>query len=288
MKKKVVIVGLILAVFVWGLSSIAFSSGKIRYVGCGIVKNAFMDELSKKFTQSSGIAMDVEAGGATTGIRAIAAGKADIGGTCRHIVDSPAEKGVKLYHVAWDALAVIVNKQNPVQSISLDQLKKIIEGRIKDWGELGGPANTPIAFYSRDEKTDGVELMLREIIYNDINKELSATKKFESSGPLEKAIEQDAWAVGITGISSARKRNVKIVELNGIDISKGNISSGKYLLYRPLYLVTKENPGELEQKFIQFALSKDGQSIISQQGTVNLKEGSALWKLYRQQAAKHK
>jgi len=106
---------------------------------------------------------------------------------------------------------------------------------------------------------------------------------FEDSGPMEKAIEKDKWAIGITGISSARKRNVKILTLEGIDTSKQNIASGKYLMYRPLYLVTKEKPDAATAKFVEFAKSSEGQNIISQQGTVNLREGANLWRLYRVQ-----
>jgi phosphate transport system substrate-binding protein len=125
--------------------------------------------------------------------------------------------------------------------------------------------------------------MAREILFHDPNKKFTTSAVFEDSGPMEKAIEKDKWAIGITGISSARKRNVKILDLEGIDTSKQNIASGKYLLYRPMYLVTKEKPDSATAKFIEFAKSKDGQEIISQQGTVNLREGANLWKLYRKQ-----
>ncbi len=256
---------------------------KISYTGCGIVKLAFMEQLAAKFKELHGIEVDVQGGGATLGIRDIASRKKNLGGTCRHAVDEPEEKGVTLHHVAWDALVVIVHKSNPVDSITVQQLKAVLEGRVKDWGALGGPSNTPLKYYDRDEKNAGVTLMVREILFHDPNKKFVTAAQFEDSGPMEKAIEKDKWAVGITGISSARKRDVKILRLNGIDTSKQNIASGKYLLYRPLYLVTTETPDQASAKFIEFAKGKEGQEIISQQGTVNLREGANLWKLYRKQ-----
>jgi phosphate transport system substrate-binding protein len=266
-----------------GLTVTASAAEKIDYTGCGIVKKAFMAELANKFSEKYGVEINIEGGGATKGIRNVAAGKSDLGGTCRYVLDVSEEKGVKLHHVAWDSLAIIVNKNNPVDSITLTQLKQIIEGKIKDWAALGGPSGNPVSFYARQGKVSGVGLMAREIIFKNTDKDFEAVKFFKSSGPLEKAIEKEKWAIGITGISSARKRNVKILRLNDIDISKSNIASGKYLLYRPLYLVTKEDPDSLAKKFIQFAKSEEGQEIISQQGTVNLKEGAMLWRLYRKQ-----
>jgi phosphate transport system substrate-binding protein len=284
MKKLVVLIGtLCLMLILGGTTNPAFARERIHFVGCGIVKKAFMAELAKAFTQKYGIDVDIEGGGATLGIRSVASGKADLGGTCRHTIDVPQEQGVKLNHVAWDALVVIVNKSNPVDTITMDQLKAVIEGRIKDWGDLGGPSGTSVDFYARKGKLSGVGLMAREIIFKNANKEFSATQEFDSTGPLEKAIAKNKWAIGVTGISSARKADVKMLKLNGIDTDKANISSGKYLLYRPLYIITTETPSDTAKKFIQFAKSREGQEIISQQGTVNLREGAKLWRLYRQQ-----
>jgi phosphate transport system substrate-binding protein len=249
----------------------------------GIVKKAFMGELGKEFTKKYGIDVEIEGGGATLGIRSVASGKSDMGGTCRHTMDVPEEKGVKLHHVAWDALVVIVNKDNPVDTISMEQLKAVIEGRIKDWGEIGGPAGTPVEFYARESKQSGVGMMAREIIFKDPKKEFAATQFFNSTGPLEKAISKGKWSIGLTGISSARKADVKMLKLNGIDMEKINIASGKYLLYRPLYIVTTDKPGKTVMRFVEFAKSREGQAIISQQGAVNLREGAKLWRLYRNQ-----
>ena len=287
MKKWVlVVIAALSAGLLFGLANPVFSAEKISYTGCGIVKLAFMEQLAAKFRTEYDIAVDIQGGGATRGIQDVASGEKNLGGTCRHAVEIPEEKGVTLHHVAWDALVVIVNKSNPVKTITMKQLKDVLEGRIKDWGDLGGPAHTPIKYYDREEKYSGVGLMVREILFHDSSKKFATAALFQDSGPMEKAIEKDKWAIGITGISSARKRNVKILTLDGIDTSKQNIASGKYLMYRPLYLVTKEKPDAATAKFVEFALSKEGQQIISKQGTVNLREGANLWRLYRTQLQK--
>ncbi len=131
----------------------------------------------------------------------------------------------------------------------------------------------------------GVGHMARMLIFFDRDQEFASSKRFKSTGPLESAIENDfgLWGIGLSGVSSAKRRKVKMLTLDGIYPSKENITAGTYpSLYRPLYLFTKGEPQGLAKKFIDFALSDEGQAVISRAGTVNLKEGGELlWNQYR-------
>lgn len=97
-----------------------------------------------------------------------------------------------------------------------------------------------------------------------------------SSGPLEKAIEKDSSAMGITGVSSARKREVKIVGFDGKEPSFDNVKNGKYQLYRPLYLVTSPSPSRKVKNFISFAMSDEGRKIIRANKTVPYRDAPNL------------
>ena len=70
------------------------------------------------------------------------------------------------------------------------------------------------------------------------------------------------------------------MQVNGKAPTNENIKDGSYLLYRPLYLVVKQQASDEVGKFVAFALSDAGQAVIAGEGTVNLKEGSRLWALY--------
>lgn len=252
----------------------------LNWVGCGISKKAFMGALAKQYEQKTGVKINLEGGGATRGIRDVALGKADIGGSCRHVIIDDSEKNAKLVHVAWDALVVIAHPTNPVTDITEAQLKDVFDGKITNWKELGGP-DMPINVLVRKGKTSGVGLMVRELLFKDPNKVFTSKAiELKSSGPLEQMVEKDKGAIGFTGVSSAKKRNVKMLSVNGKTPSQENIASGDYILYRPLYLVTDRTPSKAVQDFIDFAKSDEGQAIISGEGTVNLKEGSKLWKPY--------
>lgn len=256
----------------------AAQKDSLVWAGCGITKKAFMAELAKAYEKKTGIHITLKGGGATRGIRDAAAGKIDIGGACRSTIEgNPLELHAYEVPVAWDALAVIVNPKNPVQSITLKQLQGIYLGRIKNWKELGGP-NAPIELYIRKGKISGVGRTLRALVFANYNQEFPGAKYIErSSGPLEKGVEQNPLAIGTTGISSAKRRKVKILSLNGKYPSYENIKSGSYILYRPLYLVTKGSSASPKvKKFITFALSREGRDVIRHAGSVPYSDAMGL------------
>jgi phosphate transport system substrate-binding protein len=222
-------------------------------------------------------------GGATKGIRSASSGTSDMGGTCRHwLIDvsgnkHPEEVNAKLVQVAWDAIVVVVSPSNPVNNISLDNLKKVYNGEITNWKDLGGP-DKPIALVTRAGKISGVGHMFRRMVFGDPDYTFKARSlTVKSSGPLEKKVEKLSSAMGLDGISSAKRSGVKVLALDGVEPTKENIGSGKYPLWRPLYLAINEKSAKEEtKKFVDFALSEEGQAVISAQGTVNLSEGKAL------------
>ncbi|MCO6412887.1 MAG: substrate-binding domain-containing protein [Thiogranum sp.] len=252
----------------------------LHWVGCGISKRAYMVALAKAYEEKTGVKIDLEGGGATRGIRDVAAASADMGGSCRRrIISADQERGVTQVPVAWDALVVIVNKENPVGDISLDNLRKVFLGQIKNWQELGGQ-DASIELFVRKGKISGVGRTARKLLFNDYEQEFAASRIFDSSGPLEQEIETNANAIAISGISSVRKRDVKILDLEGKSPSYENVQTGKYLLYRPLYIVYKEDsPNAATVKdFIRFADTEEGRAVIRGNGTVPYLEGLNLMK----------
>ncbi|MFV2061353.1 MAG: phosphate ABC transporter substrate-binding protein [Gammaproteobacteria bacterium] len=250
-------------------NSIADDKATLNWSGCGITKKAFMAELAAAYEQKTGIKINLRGGGATRGIRDVVKQTADIGGACRVQMElSSIERRAEQIPVAWDALVVIVHSSNPVNEISLSQLRHVYRGDITNWKQLGG-RDAPIELYARTGNISGVGFTLRELVFNNLDEIFKASRFFKSSGPLEQAIEQNANAIGTTGISSANRRNIKILKLEGKKPSFDNIRRGKYLLYRPLYLVIQQF--EKDQRvldFKNFALSNEGQDIIRNTGSV--------------------
>jgi len=242
----------------------------ISWTGCGISKKAYMSQMAKEFKKKTGITVNISGGGATRGIRFASVNKSEMGGSCRHKIAHNAEKNARGTVVAWDALVVIVNPLNPVRNISSRKLKAVLTGKIKNWSKLGGK-NAPIDVLVRDGKNSGVGRLARELIFKDRNLNYSpAATNYPSSGPLERAVEKNQNAIAISGISSVRKRKVKWLRIDGVGPSYGNIASGKYPFFRPLYLFTGQKPNKNTRDFIKFVKSEEGQAIIKKQETVNL------------------
>lgn len=267
----------------------------LTWAGCGISKKAFMGEMATAFEKKTGVKIDLKGGGATRGIREVADGSRDLGGACRHTLDSggafgshPLERRVRMDPVAWDALVVMVHKDNPVNNITLPQLRQVYLGKITNWKQLGGN-DAPIELLVRKGKISGVGRTVRELIFANYDQEFAKTAKVvKSTGPLEKAIESTSInGIGISGVSSARKRKVKLLKLEGKDPSYENVQSGDYLLYRPLYLVTHlENSDKDVKRFSQFVHSGEGRKIMRSVGTVPYEDAIHLWLRYLESVRK--
>jgi len=270
----------LLATLLLALTSVTTLATELSWVGCGITRKAFMADLAAAYEKATGTHISISGGGATKGIRSIVTGTADIGGSCRYTLPhNRQETGVKMIPVAWDALVVVVHKDNPVDSIGLKQLRDLYMGKITNWAQLGGEKR-PIHLLIRRGKISGVGYALRKHLFEDYEIEFKSNYVYKSSGPLEKAVEKDRDAIAVTGVASAHKRDLKILKLEGKDPSFENIRTGDYLLYRPLFLVfDPHSPNSAEaNRFIQFALGPKGREIIRDNRVVPYFDGMLLIK----------
>jgi len=237
-----------------------------------------MIELAKVYEQLHHVKINVQGGGATKGIREVSKGTADLGGACRfHLPGNELEKGAGFEPVAWDALVVIVHKDNPVEDISFGQVRDLYLGKITNWKQLGGK-DAPVKLFIRKGKISGVGYTIRKLIFANPEQDFTATKVFKSSGPLEKAVVEDPNAIAITGISSARLRELKLLNLDGKSPNYDNIKAGAYALYRPLFITYNVNSPNIDKvkDFIQFAHSNTGRKIMKNNGVVPYLEALRL------------
>ena len=271
------------------------ASKKISWAGCGISKNAFMGEMATAYEKKTGVKIELLGGGATKGIRQVSNREVQIGGTCRHVIEKDnsmmthdEERRVELRPVAWDALVMIVHKDNPVDNVTIDQMRKIFKGQITNWKTLGGK-DAPIELYVRKGKISGVGRTLRELMFYNYEEEFVAKYVVEESATLEKDMVTNPNGVGVTGVSSARKLKgvAKILKLDGKEASYDNIRAGQYLLYRPLYIVTNLQEKDPEvKKFVSFVAGDEGKQIMRSVGTVPYEDAIGLWLTYLEQQNK--
>jgi len=268
--------------FVFSLLSISFNSTaepvELNLASCHVSKAAYVNVLVNAYQKETGIQINVHAGNSTSAIRDVNNGVVDIGATSRYLIPNELrESGVELLPVAWDALTIIVHKDNPVESISLEQAKAIYTGKIGYWSELGG-TDQKIEVYAHKNKISGNGHALRDLLFSNVDKTINASRMFDSNESLEQALLENPNAIAITGVSSAGLQDVKIVALDGVSPSVENIKTGEYSLYRPLYLSYSPSSPNLDSvmDFIHYVQSKSGRDVMRSNGVVPYREAMSL------------
>lgn len=241
--------------------------------GCSVSNVGYLQELAKEYERQTGVKVLVRGGGTVIGIEDVRTGKVDFAASCRNkSADDPAD--VEFIQVAWDALAFIVHKSNPLNNISLDEVRAIYAGKITNWKQLKGKDIPIKIFVSKTKKgLSGVEGSTRTLVLK--GKEIIETPHtlfLASTGIVEQMVEDSPEGFATTGFSSARKRNVKMLKVNGVSPEKKNITNNKYPLKRPLFLLVPRSARPEVKKFIDFVLSDKGQKFISSQGVVSLND----------------
>ena len=241
--------------------------------GCSVSNVGYLSDLVRDYEKATGIKILVRGGGSVIGIEDLRSGKVDFAASCREKSAGDPED-MELIEVARDALVFITHKSNPTDNISVNEVRAIYAGRITNWKQLKG-ADAPIyVFVSSPTKGfSGVESSTNKMVLNKKDPvKTSNTVSLASTGIVEQMVEKTAWAFATTGFSSARKREVKMIKVGGITPSKENIATRKYPFNRPLFLVVPKKAKPEVRKFVDFALSKKGQALISSYGVVSLSD----------------
>ncbi len=247
------------------------SAAQIVGSGCSISNMGYLSAIAQEYEKRTGVKVLVRGGGTVIGIEDLRTGKVDFAASCREKTAADPDD-IEFIQVAWDALVFIVNKSNPVSGISKDDVRSLYEGKITNWKELKGKDMPIKIFLSRSGKgMSGIDNSIRKRgLFGDESRKNPNTLLLASSALVEQMVEKTPEGFATSGFSSARKRDVKMLKLNGIYPDKTNIISGKYPLIRPLFILIPKGPSPEVKKFVDFVLSKEGQQFISSQGVVSL------------------
>ena len=134
--------------------------------GCSVSNFGYLNDLAREFERRKpGVQILVRGGGSLLGITELRGEKIDFAASCKSKGPSdPAE--FAFVPVAWDALVFIVNKSNPVNSITPEQVRDIYDGKIDNWNTLGGRVEVIQSFVSTPEGMGGIGEALAKYILN--------------------------------------------------------------------------------------------------------------------------
>lgn len=231
---------------------------------------AYMKEHPKTLLQITG-------GGTGTGIAALLNGTTEIATASRRMSDAEKNKlkaatgasPVEIV-VAKDGVAFYVNAANPVSSLTLEQLRDLYLGEVRNWSELGG-ASAQVTLYSR-ENSSGTFVFVRDELLKGEDFAPNA-QTLPGTAAIVNAVAKDKNAIGYGGAAFAKGIKELAIDSGGQKLvpSLENVRSGKYPLSRDLYFYLRKAPtGELRD-FIDFCLSDAGQKIVASTGYFPLK-----------------
>lgn len=227
----------------------------------------------------------VTGGGSGTGFAALMNNTCDIAMSSREIEPKERElaesKGVEPveFIVGLDGLAILINKNNPVNDLTIEQLRDIFMAKITNWQEVGGE-NRRIVILSR-ESNSGTHMFFKEHVlrHGDKNSKAEFAPQallMPSSQAIYDEVYQNPNALGYVGMGFINS-GVKAVSV-AVDAKSeyvyptpDNVMSGKYPISRPLYLYTNGRPSGKIKEFIDYALSDEGQKIVLETDFVPLK-----------------
>ncbi len=242
--------------------------GKLVLTGSSTVA-PLAAEIGKRFeSQHPGARVDVQSGGSSRGVSDARQGVADIGMVSRAL--KPEEKDLKAFSVARDGVTVILNKDNPVKTLSDKQVVDIYTGKATNWKQVGGKDGT-ITVVNKAEGRSTLELFTH--YFKLKNTEIKAQVVIGDNEQGIKTVAGNPNAIGYVSIGSAEnseanKVPIKLLPVNGVAPTTANVQNGTFPISRPLNLVTKTQPQGLAKEFIDFAQSQQVSDIVKKQNFV--------------------
>lgn len=214
------------------------------------------------------VTVEINQLGSSAGIKDAINGTVEIGISSRDLKEKELEAGIKEKPIAYDGMSVIVNNENPVQNLTMEQIKDIYTGKITNWKEVGGE-DTPIVLVSREDGS-GTRDAFQEIVGFNSEQLNPKAQISDGSGSIKTMVAGNKNAIGYISFSYV-DHSVHAVSVDGVKPIAENVQNKTYKLSRPFLLVYKENNlSENSKKFIDFMMTKEGQEIVEEEGLISI------------------
>jgi len=230
-----------------------------------------MEKIIEEFKKrNQAIKIHVEGGGSSAGIMAALTGTAQLGMCSRELKkEDPKEVQLMPVCIAFDAVTVIVHPSNPVEDLTIAQLRQVFSGKIRSWKDVGG-TDRPLHLIVREEGS-GTRGAFDELVMKDGKMEFEMDAYAlvqDSSGGVREVVRGDPDAVGFISLGTVSLQ-VKALRIDGITPSYESVKMREYKLVRPFYLLHKGKPSPIAQKILDFSLASESKEIMKKEGLVS-------------------
>ena len=265
-----------------GTQSSSASKKTITNTGSDTMVNLALAWAEQYQKENPDILISVTGGGSGTGINSLLSGTTDIANASRAMkeeeITTAADNGFTPQEivVAKDAIAVIVNPENPISQLTLEQISQIYNCEINNWAELGGE-DRPIVRLSRESNSGTHVYFLETVIRLGDKTDKSIfcpqTLLLPSSEGIIAEVRDNPNAIGYDGLGYVTE-DVKVLSLAEgssqpfIFPTETTANDGTYPISRDLFMYTRGVADSMIDDYLQWILSPEGQSIVSQLGFV--------------------
>jgi phosphate transport system substrate-binding protein len=279
-----------------GYIKVSGVSGNVNSIGSDTLNNLMTLWAEGFRKQYPSVKIQIEGKGSSTAPPALIEGTAQLGPMSRTMKNTEVDAFERKFRykptalpVAIDALAVYVNKDNPVKGFTMAQVDAIFSKsrrwghheNIQVWKQAGltdGLGDSPISIYGRNSASGTYGFFKEHALKNGDYKD--EVKEQPGSASVVQSVSEDQAGIGYSGIGymTSNVRAVPLAEKDGMpfkEASQRNADDGSYPLWRHLYLYVNKAPNKpldpIVGEFIKFIYSKEGQKVVIKDGFFPLK-----------------
>ena len=236
----------------------------LTFTGSRLMKLGFLDTVAEHYGRHTGSRVRIIGGGCDDGLIASRQGKSHFGELCCPVPGSPAA-GMRWLPVAKDIKVVLTSPDNPVQSISLANLRKVMSGEIRNWRELGG-IDRPIVLIVHNHCPRYLEPVRTKVLDSGKSWSKYAMRSNTDFDHLRQ-LARFPFSLGISSWILAKpyvkQGQLKALNVDGATPSVASVLQGNYPLTGPLNLIFALWMDDLMRPFLDFLYSEESQSVIA-------------------------
>ena len=221
-------------------------------------------DLAELHERRTGVRVDVQSGGSSRGIHDVRTGLAGVGMASRSLTEDEQADGLVAHAIAWDGIALILHRDNPVVALHRDEVIALYRGEIRNWRELGGVDRTVTVINKADGRST---LALFLEAFGLAGDAIAADLVAGENQQVILSVAGNPGAIGYVSIGSAEvamasETAIKRLPLDGQEASVRAVRDGRYPLRRALNLVTLGTPSPAARAFIDSLRSADSREIV--------------------------
>ncbi len=247
-------------------------SGKLQLAGSTTIQ-PLAEKLAEAFMKlNPNLTIEIQGGGSSVGVTSAGESTVEVGMASREIKDSEKDKykDLQIFTIAIDGIAIVVNPNVKLPTLTIEQARKIFAGEITNFKDVGGDDGN-IVVVSREEGS-GTRTAFEELVmtHKDADGKSQVGKIYEkallqqSNGQIRTTIATTPNAIGYLSLGFLDS-SIKTVPIDKVEPTIANVLSGSYKIKRPMNLLTKGAPSPLAKAFIDYILSNDGQTIVGKE-----------------------